>query len=150
VSGAGGTDSLVGVERLSFSDGQVALDLAGEAGTVAKVIGAVFGAAYVHNAQVVGIGLDLLDGGMSSQDLVGLALGCRLGASASNDAVVELLYTNLAGSAPTAAQKGVFVALLDQGAVSQETLGLIVADHALNAAHIDLVGLSAAGLEYAA
>jgi hypothetical protein len=150
VSGVDGTDLLVGVERLSFSDGQLALDLAGEAGTVAKVIGAVFGADCVHNAQYVGIGLNLIDNGMSSQDLVALALGCRLGADPSNDAVVELLYENLFGSAPAAAQKDGFVALLDQDALSQESLGQIAADHALNTAHIDLVGLSAAGLEYAA
>ena len=150
VSSAAGTDSLVGIERLSFSDGHLALDLGGAAGTVAKVIGAVFGADCVHNAQYVGIGLHLLDAGMTGQDLVGMALDCRLGADPSNDAVVDLLYSNLFGSAPAAAQKDAFVALLDLGALSQESLGQIAADHALNAANIDLVGLSAAGVAYLA
>ena len=87
---------------------------------------------------------------MTGQDLVGMALACRLGADPSNDAVVDLLYSNLFGSAPAAAQKDAFVALLDQGSLSQESLGQIAADHALNAANIDLVGLSAAGVAYVA
>src|SRR6185436_19150789 len=52
--GTTGDDSLVSVERLSFADRQVALDLDGHAGTVAKIMGAVFGAASVQNAQYVG------------------------------------------------------------------------------------------------
>lgn len=150
VSGPGSVDSLSSIERLVFSDGGVALDLSSNAGTVAKVIGAVFGAAFVHNAEYVGIGLSLLDGGMSEQDLAQLALGCRLGANASNDAVVMLLYTSVTGAAPVAAEKDLYVGLLEQGTLNQASLGQLAAETALNAAHIDLVGLANSGIDYIA
>jgi serralysin len=149
VSGANSTDSLSGIERLSFSDVNLAFDLDGHAGTAAKVIGAVFGAAAVQNEGIMGVVLQLLDGGMSCEGLMQAALGCRLGANAGNGAVVDLLLTNLLGSAPGAATKDAFVGLLDQGAFTQVGLGQIAAEHALTLAHIDLVGLAANGLEYA-
>ena len=148
VSGPGSTDTLLNVERLAFSDGCVALDLCGNAGTSAKVIGAVFGAGFVQNAGAMGICLSLLDAGMSEQDLVHLALDCRLGPNAGNEAVVNLLLTNLTGAAPAATQTDTFVNLIEQGAFSQASLGQIAAETALNAAHIDLVGLSNNGIEY--
>jgi len=148
VAGAGSTDTLSGVERLEFSDGCVALDLSGNAGTAAKILGAVFGADSVHNASVVGIVLGLLDGGVSEQTMVQAALNCRLGANAGNGAVVDLLFTNLVGVAPNAAQHDTLVGLLDQGLVSQAGFGQIVAEMPLTAAHIDLVGLSNSGLAY--
>jgi serralysin len=148
VSGPGSTDSVTNIERLVFSDGCVALDLSGSAGTAAKVIGAVFGAGCVQNAGAVGICLSLLDAGMSEQDLVHLALNCRLGADAGNDAVVNLLLTNLTGAAPAVTQTESFVSLIEQGAFSQASLGQIAAETALNAALIGLVGLSASGIDY--
>jgi serralysin len=148
VSGPGSTDTVLNVERLVFSDGCVALDLSGNAGTSAKVIGAVFGAGCVQNEAVVGICLSLLDAGMSEQDFVHLALDCRLGANAGNDAVVNLLLTNLMGAAPAATQTDFFVSLIEQGVVSQALLAQIAAETALNAAQIDLVGLSNTGIDY--
>lgn len=148
VSGAGGTDSLSSIERLSFSDGWVALDLSGNAGTAAKVIGAVLGGGGVQNASYVGLALNLLDGGMSEQALVQLALDCRLGVNAGNDAVVNLLYTNLTGAAPGASEKDFYVGLLDHGVFSQDGLGQLAAETALNAANIDLVGLGNSGIDY--
>jgi hypothetical protein len=148
VASANSTDTVSGVERLEFSDRGVALDLSGNAGTAAKILGAVFGAASVHNAAYVGIVLNLLDAGLSEQTMVQAALNCRLGANAGNDAVVNLLFTNLVGVAPTAAQQGSFVSLIDQGVVTQASFGQIVAETGLNAVHIDLVGLSNSGIEY--
>jgi serralysin len=150
VSGANSTDTLVGIERLVFSDGAVALDLSGNAGIAAKVIGAVFGAACVHNPDYVGLGLSLLDAGASEQNLMQMALGARLGVDASNTAVVNLLYTNVMGGAPTAADAAAYVALLDHGTLSQAALGQIAAETAQNAAQIDLVGLSHSGIDYIA
>jgi serralysin len=148
VAGANSTDTVSGVERLEFSDVRVALDLSGNAGTAAKILGAVFGAASLHNAGYVGVVLNLLDGGMSEQAMVQAALDFRLGPNAGNDTVVNLLYTNLIGVAPTAAQQDTFVSLLDQGVLSQASFGQIVAETELNAVRIDLVGLSNTGIEY--
>ncbi len=147
--GATGTDSLVNVERLSFTDGQVALDLAGNAGVVAKLLGAVFGAGAVHNAQYVGIGLGMLDGGASAQAAAQLALDAALGGHGSNQAVVNLLAANIYGGASDA-MKAAYVALLDNGTYSQASLTLMASDSTANQDHIDLVGLAAHGLDFVA
>ncbi len=43
VSGSQGVDTLVSIERLKFSDTLLAIDLEGNAGTTAKILGSVFG-----------------------------------------------------------------------------------------------------------
>jgi len=148
VAGTNSKDTLSGIERLEFNDGCVALDLCGNAGTAAKILGAVFGAGSVHNASAMGIVLNLLDAGLSEQTMAQAALNCRLGANAGNDAVVNLLFTNLVGAAPTAGQQASLVSYLDQGILSQGLFGQIVAETELNATHIDLVGLSNCGIAY--
>ncbi|MRD46715.1 hypothetical protein GHT07_05475 [Caenimonas koreensis DSM 17982] len=78
--GATGTDVLTGVERIAFTDANIALDLDGNAGIVAKIIGAVLGASYVQDASYVGVGLAAIDNGMSATALMEAALNARLGA----------------------------------------------------------------------
>jgi len=148
--GATGDDSLVSVERLSFTDGQVALDLDGHAGTVAKILGAVFGADSVQNAQYVGIGLGLLDSGMGGDALAQLALDARLGAQAGSQAVVDLLWSNVIGGAAPQGERNAYIALLDQGVYSAASLARMASDSAPNQANVDLVGLAAHGLGYIA
>lgn len=148
LTGATTTVALTQVERLQFPDQKLALDLGGHAGTVVKVLGAVFGAASVQNAAYVGIGLKLADEGMSAEALMQLALDARLGAGASHSAVVQLLYTNVVGVAPSASELASFVALLDTRTHTPATLGLLAAETSLNTAAIDLVGLSASGVVY--
>lgn len=140
--------ALTSVERLQFADAKLALDLAGNAGIVAKTLGAVFGKDSVSNAEYAGIGLQLLDTGTSYEALMKLALDVRLGAGASNGAVVDLLYTNVVGVAPTADAKAGFVALLDNKTYTPATLGMLAADTDLNLANIDFTGLSQQGLPY--
>lgn len=144
---ADGTD-IVDVERLQFADMSVALDLGGNAGTVAKILGAVFGAGAVANAEYAGIGLDLADGGWTDEALVQLALDASLGAGASNSAVVTLLYTNVVGAAPDDAALALYTGLLSDGSYTQAGLGVMAADTSFNQDNIDLAGLAEAGLEY--
>ncbi len=148
IGGGEGQDTLRGIERLTFDDRLLALDLAGNAGLVVKTLGAVFGPASAHFATYVGIGLKLVDGGMSYTDLMQLALEVQLGTGASNAAVVTLLYTNLAGVPPGAGDLAAFTALLDNQTYSQPGLGVFAGDHALNLANIDLVGLTQTGLDF--
>lgn len=147
-SSADGTDTLTGIERLSFSDVKVAYDIGGNAGTAAKVLGAVFGASSINNPSYVGIGLSLLDGGMSSIDLMQLALNARLGAGASHVDIVKLLYTNVVGSAPPPGDQAYYVGLLDTRQLSEASLGVLAADTPLNQANIGLVGLAATGIQF--
>ncbi|MGZ5052422.1 MAG: hypothetical protein ACXWF8_14445 [Methylobacter sp.] len=149
ISGRDGLDSLENVERLRFSDVNVALDLAGNAGTTAKILGAVFGREFVSNKQYAGIGLQLLDGGTSYSNLMQTAIEAKLGGAPSNIAVVNLLYTNVVGTAPGKADSDYYVGLLDSHVYTAASLGIMAADTSLNTANINLVGLSQTGLEYA-
>jgi len=67
-------DYLQNVQRLNFTDKSIAYDTTANAGTVAKVLGAVFGKTAVTNKTFVGIGLSYIDKGMSYSDLAALAL----------------------------------------------------------------------------
>jgi len=148
---AAGTNAryeLTRVERLSFTDTRLALDLDGHAGDVARLIGAVFGAAQVANAAYVGIGLQLRDGGMSYEALAQLALDTALGPNATPVAIVRLLYTNVVGQAPDAATEASFVNLLTSGAHTPASLCVLAADIELNLANINLVGLVDTGLPF--
>lgn len=147
-AGRNGADRLEQVERLQFGDANVALDLGGSAGLVARILGAVFGPASVGNQQYAGIGLWHLDHGMGYQDLVQLALDARLGSNADDAAVVDLLYGNVVGTPPSAEAADYYLGLLDSGQATQAGLGVFAADTALNAARIGLTGLAASGLAY--
>lgn len=147
-SGAEGLDRLAGVERLRFADGHLAFDLDGHAGSVAKVLGAVFGKAAVGNREYAGIGLRLMDGGMDYRDLMALAIEHRLGSAASHAEVVALLYTNVVGSAPSAGVVAGYVDLLDSGVHTRPSLAVLAADTSINADNIGLAGLAGAGLPY--
>jgi Ca2+-binding RTX toxin-like protein len=144
-----GTDTLANVERLQFSDGKLALDLSGNAGEVAKILGAVFGKDSVSNQQYVGIGLHYTDTGMSYFDLMQLAINAALGANSGSHAeVVKLLYTNVIGVAPDAATLKSFTDLLDNGTYTVASLGILAADISYNTDHINLTGLAVSGLAY--
>ncbi len=140
-----GSDTLPATERLHFSDTRLALDLDGHAGQTAKLLGAVFGAGSVANRQFVGIGLSLLDSGVSYVDLAAAAVGVTGNTSPAD--VVTLLWTNLVGSAPTVAQAAPVVALLEAG-LSVGTLTVVAAELELNASNIGLVGLVQNGIEF--
>lgn len=144
-----GTITLSHVERLNFSDKKIALDLDGHAGSVAKILGAVFGAAAVSNPAYVGIGLSLLDSGQYSESgLMAYALQVALGANASPHAVVNLLYRQVVGVAPDAATEQSFVELLTNNVYTTAGLGMLAANTELNLANIALTGLSQTGLAF--
>lgn len=143
-----GTDTLKEIERISFSDVNLALDVDGNAGIAAKTLGAVFGTASIANKEYVGIGLELLDGGLSYGSLMELALSIKLGANANYNNIVNLLYINVVGNAPSLGDLNYYVELLQQGIYTQSSLGMLAADSAINAGNIDLIGLAATGLEF--
>ena len=146
VAARNGTDTVSGVERLRFLDVSLALDLNGNAGKVAKILGAVFGQSAVSNKSYVGIGLGYLDSGMSYEALAALAVSVT-GKSSSTD-VCNLLWTNVVKTTPTTADIAPFKALLDLGQMSIGVLTTLAADTSFNTTNINLVGLSQTGLEY--
>ena len=143
-----GTDTLSSIERISFSDNKLALDIDGNAGITAKTLGAVFGKGSIANKEYVGIGLGLLDGGMSYSNLMELAINAKLGADASDTDIVNLLYTNVVGNAPSASDLNYYVGLLQSNIDTEASLGMFAADTTFNTVNINLVGLAVTGLEF--
>jgi len=143
------TDIVAGIERLQFSDQWLALDLNGNAGIIAKTLGAVFGPESVSNQTFIGIGLNLLDDDLRYEALMQFAIDAALGADATNHAaVVDLLYENVVGVAPAAADQEFYVDLLDAGMHTVASIGVFAAETELNQENVNLVGLSQTGLTY--
>lgn len=134
------------VERLQFTDRRMALDLDGNAGKIARLLGAVFGAQSVKNPEYVGIGLGLLDSGTAYADLAAQAMAAA-GKTTSTD-ICNQIWLNLTGSSATPADIAPFVEMLDKGQLSVGALTVMAADTDMNAANIGLVGLQQTGLAY--
>jgi hypothetical protein len=141
-------DSLVNIERLQFTDTNVALDLDGNAGKAAKIVGVIFGSDEISNKISIGTYIHHLDRGMTYEELMQVALDVVLGANPSSSSVVDLLWTNIFGPPTPDVDLGQYSALIDNGTYTVAGLAVAAADHDLNTTNIDLIGLSQTGLEY--
>ena len=139
-------DTLTNIERIVFSDVAKAYDIDGSAGQASKTLVAVLGAAGLSNKEYVGIGLELFDAGQSLAGVCELAL-TAVGATTNED-VVNLLYTNLYGEAPTADVAQPFIDALNNGEYSKGILASAAAELTDDLGVIDLVGLAETGIEY--
>ncbi len=144
-SNADGIDVLTTVERLKFSDKSAAIDLDGNAGVVAKVIGAVLGSDAIKLTNIVGIGLRYVDNGMSYADL-GLTALNAVGAF-TPDAIVTTLWRNVVGFAPSATDKAPYLKMLAEGTKPGD-LVVLAGDFSLNIHNIGLTGLAQTGIEF--
>lgn len=144
-----GNDALISIERLQFSDKQVALDLsAGQsAGNTARLLGAAFGAASVHNAEYAGIGIDAFDSGTTMSQLSDVVANML---ALDNNNFVSLLYRNLTRTEISNAELVEFTKLLQGsgGSYSQGQLLEIAANMDLHVTNIDLIGLQQSGLVF--
>lgn len=106
VGGNGGSDLLTGVERLTFSDGAMALDTLGNAGSIYRLYSAMFNRA--PDEAGIGFWIGVIDRGVS---LTSVANGFvdsaefndLYGANASNTTFLTALYNNVLHRAPDAA-----------------------------------------------
>ncbi len=150
--GVAGFDTLLNMERLQFDDRAVALDLSGAAGQTAKILRALFGAAALKSAEFAGYGVGYLDGGMAFDALVGLAVGTdaflSLAGTRSSADFVKLVYRNVVGVAPPAADLAHFTALLESGAYTQQSLAVLACQTDVNTQSVELLGLANTGLDY--
>ncbi len=112
------------------------------------VVGAVriTGAAFLDNKPLVGEVIRALDAGISAQSLA--QLGLQLLGAQTPGQVTQLLWTSVVGSAATPAPLQPFINMLAQGVTGGE-LALLASHRDLTATRIDLVGMSAAGIEFA-
>ena len=136
------------VERLRFDDVAVALDLDGHAGTAARIAGAVFGRDALKARDLMGVAIGLLDSGMSPLALTEAALRAKFRGDYTNAELVDVLHTNLTNSPPSALDAQLYGSMLERGVFTGAELAWAAAGTALNAANIDLVGLTQAGLDH--
>ncbi len=141
-----GIDTLVGLERLAFDDGYLALDLSGNAGKAAKAISAVFGNAALANQAQVGSALALLDNGLSYEQMLETLLE-DAGVS-ENSEVVSLLFSNVVGRNPTPEELAEYVDQLTSGVHSLGSLAVVAAEQAAIQDQIDASGFTVDGLRY--
>jgi hypothetical protein len=151
------TDSLENVERLHFSDVNVALDLNGNAGFVAKLIGVLFGSDVVSNRQYVGAGLYQLETvGLSQDELVAVALAAG-GMVLENyetsigfySHLIANLWVNAVGSTTLTMELAApYIEQLTDGSLSAVGIVNLAAETDYNKTQINLIGLESTGLEY--
>ena len=144
--GIQGNDELSGVERLEFADKKIAMDLDGNAGIVAKIIGATYGVESLDDEVFIGIGLQALDAGMSYEDLLGYTISAAGGGT--SEEIVDILWENVVGSLPNDYWSGLYVAQIDDGTYTPVSFGMLATEHELNISNINLIGLAQTGLEF--
>lgn len=149
ISNFGSTNiTLDSVERLKFADSSIAFDIDGNAGKVAKVLGAVFGKTALTNKEYVGIGLSFLDAGMDYKNLLDLALTAKLGQNYTSEAEIKLLYSNVFNLTPGTSTLDILKGLVDNGYCSKSELAYIISETSSNQTNVNLIGLAQSGIEY--
>lgn len=157
VSGASSSSTewrLKNVERASFDDGLVALDLTPTqaAGKAALLIGAAAGAATLKDQLTTGAVIRFFDSGATLLDgataLVNSGIIASFAGGSDNASFVNLLYRNLLDATPSAETIAPLVALLDSNTYTQASMLAAAAELQLNQDHIQLVGLQTSGLYF--
>lgn len=87
------------VERVTFSDTKLALDLNGNAGQAAKLLGALGGSALLGNKGVVGEVLRLLDAGVTGKTIA--VIGLQLLGASTPTQITQTPWSSVVGRAGT-------------------------------------------------
>jgi hypothetical protein len=147
-----GTDSITGVERIKYTDMALAIDINGNAGMTAKVVGALLGAAYLQDRGVMGSMLHQADSGMTEQQLAAYVastdLFASLAGSHGNADFVTQVFEWVYLRAPTATELATYTQALDNGTSTQGSLGATLAETNENLVNVDFVGLQSTGFAY--
>ncbi len=151
----GGTTTYYGsVERLDFTDRNIAIDVDGNAGTAAQMLVTLLGQEFLSDESLVGLLLSYLDQGVSAGDLAAGVLAdasyqayvAGSSGALTNVEYVNEMYSNLAGFAPSAGVRDELVGYLDRGEITQAGMTLIAMEH--EAVEARLVGVMNNGIEY--
>ncbi|MES2635532.1 MAG: calcium-binding protein [Pseudomonadota bacterium] len=145
---SGYDNTLVGIERIQFGDCNVALDLDGSAGHVARLFGVVLGSWAAEIPSATGLGLSYFDDGATVAQFAQGLIDFWLGEGVSNVTFFNTIYSNLLGVMPSAATAETYVGYLEDGVVTQAQMALMAMTLEINDSNIDFAGLSAHGLDY--
>lgn len=145
--------TLKNVERLAFSDGNLALDLATTqaAGQTALLLGAVLGkSAPTTQPVLVGAFLQLFGAGLTLHDLTAfvmtLPIWQALAGGTSNQQIATYLLTTANGHAPTPAELAAAVTSLGTAPTGDFLYNLTLSS--ANQTQVNLVGLQQHGLVF--
>ncbi|WP_225782815.1 hypothetical protein [Xenophilus sp. Marseille-Q4582] len=150
-----GQDTLTDIERLRFDDGEVALDLGADAaaGTALRLITVLLGPQASRDAALVGEVIAYLDtAGVQGtlQLLWEQGVIADLAGGAGSAALLNLLFTNVVGHAPSPAELQQLQAFQTDGGYSGIELVRIAAGLEQTALRADLPALMLGGLPYQA
>ncbi len=151
VSGSGVTDTLVGINRVKFSDAGVAFDLGPtqNAGETALLVNAADGSYGLSNRVLVGHILALADQGASSLSVLAQAAMTSGALSFANNAsFVQTVWQNVMGAPIDAADLATFTGYLNSGTYTETQLLSIAAGTSPNQSQVNLVGIAQHGLAY--
>ena len=150
-SAASGTDQLVQVERVRFSDGAVALDLDSNAGDAARLLGLVLDAQALRDPGLAGFALHHIDAlGLegAARLLVDSGTLAQLAGGDTPSQVIGHLYRSLFNQSPAQAEVDALLREAHALGFDQADMVVFAAHLEQNAQNIDLVGLSGQGLAY--
>lgn len=150
-TGSDDTDYLSNIERLQFSNGKVALDLGGNAGQAARLIGALLGPSFIKDKALAGVVIGLIDQDYSIENIANLGLNTSfylaLAGSTKNEDFVNHVFRNVVGRPPEAIEQKTYVDMLYAG-TSQAALAVMAAGTEFTASQIGLTGLTSHGWDF--
>ena len=150
-TGSDDTDYLSNIERLQFSNGKVALDLGGNAGQAARLIGALLGPSFIKDKALAGVVIGLVDQDYSIENIANLGLNTSfylaLAGSTNNEDFVNHVFRNVVGRPPEVNEQKTYVDMLNAG-TSQAALAVMAAGTEFTASQIGLTGLTSHGWDF--
>ena len=150
------TDTLENIERINFSDTNVALDMDGNAGFVTKLIGVLFGSDAIANKGYVGAGFYQLETvGLSQDELVSFALAAGGMVLANYESprdfysnLLANLWVNAVGTTLTTELAAPYLEQLIDESLSAVGIVNLAAETDYNKTQINYTGLLSTGIEY--
>ena len=150
-TGSDDTDYLSNIERLQFSNGKVALDLGGNAGQAARLIGALLGPSFIKDKALAGVVIGLVDQDYSIENIANFGLNTSfylaLAGSTKNEDFVNHVFRNVVGRPPEVNEQKTYVDMLNAG-TSQAALAVMAAGTEFTASQIGLTGLTSHGWDF--
>ena len=153
-AGTDGTDTLINMNRLRFSDVNVAIDmgLKESGGEVALLLGAVLGRTSLTDKSLIGSLLSFFDVGKSMHDaanaLVNAGIMDQLAGGTGTDAYVNMIYHNVTGLTATSSVTAELAPYVDRGTFTKADFLAFVAELPENQTNVNLVGLQQTGLQF--